>query len=148
MKKETFRAWAIDTNSDEGQRLIGRYWWFEGAPPVIPASLKGCEIALFSTRLQARKCLPDVLGAFPHARVRRIKVSVSFTEEDKMKKCPYCERLNVANARLIEALKEISEGKGRYSMDKLTHAENTIQDMKEIAKQAITKVETGEDNGK
>ena len=84
MNKETFLAWAIDTNSDEGHRLIGRYWWFEGVlPPIIPASLKGCEIALFSTRLQAHKCLPDVLGAFPGARVRRVKVSVSFTGRDR-----------------------------------------------------------------
>jgi len=55
-----------------------------------------------------------------------------------------------ANAHLIsaapdmyEALKEISEGKGRYSMDKLTHASNTIDDMKELALNALLKAEGG-----
>ena len=46
-----------------------------------------------------------------------------------------------ASNDMYEALKEILEGKGRYSMDKLTHAENTIEDMKELAKQAIAKAE-------
>jgi len=35
--------------------------------------------------------------------------------------------------QLEEGLKEIAEGKGRYDMDHLKHAENTIEDMKEIA---------------
>ena len=35
------------------------------------------------------------------------------------------------------ALREISEGKGRYSMDPLEHAGNTIEDMKELAKEAL-----------
>jgi len=54
----------------------------------------------------------------------------------------------LANARLIagapamyEALKEISEGKGRYSLDPLTHASNTIDDMKEVAIKALIKAE-------
>lgn len=33
----------------------------------------------------------------------------------------------------IEGLQEISEGKGRYSLDNFEHARNTIDDMKEIA---------------
>jgi len=55
---------------------------------------------------------------------------------------------NIANACLIaaapamyEALKEISEGKGRYSLDPLTHASNTIDDMKEVAVKALIKAE-------
>ena len=39
----------------------------------------------------------------------------------------------------LEALTEISKGKGRYNMDKLTHASNTIDDMKELAINAIKK---------
>ena len=37
----------------------------------------------------------------------------------------------------IEALKEIAEGKGRYSLDPLTHASNTIEDMKKLATDAL-----------
>jgi hypothetical protein len=42
---------------------------------------------------------------------------------------------------LVETLKEISEGKGRYSTDQLTHANNTIEDMKKLALEAIAVVE-------
>ena len=38
---------------------------------------------------------------------------------------------------LIKALEEIAEGAGPYSRDPLTHAENTIEAMKEIAKNAL-----------
>ena len=38
---------------------------------------------------------------------------------------------------LLEILNEITEGKGRYDMDKLKHASNTIDDMKELAHKAI-----------
>lgn len=41
------------------------------------------------------------------------------------------------NQRLREALQEISEGKGRYDLDRFTHARNTIEDMKEIAVNAL-----------
>lgn len=46
-------------------------------------------------------------------------------------------KLQAENERLKEALKEILEGKGRYSSDKFTHAINTIDDMKTIAKEAL-----------
>ena len=39
--------------------------------------------------------------------------------------------------RLKAALTEISQGKGRYSLDQLEHASNTIEDMKEIADKAL-----------
>lgn len=39
---------------------------------------------------------------------------------------------------LEEALKEIAEGKGRYSQDKLEHASNTIQDMIQLANNVLT----------
>jgi len=38
---------------------------------------------------------------------------------------------------IIEGLKEIAEGKGRYDTDKLKHASNTIEDMITIAKELI-----------
>lgn len=41
---------------------------------------------------------------------------------------------------MIEVLSEISEAKGRYNEDRLTHACNTIQDMQELANNAITKL--------
>lgn len=43
-----------------------------------------------------------------------------------------------------EALKAIAEGKGAYSMDRMTHAENTIRDMVALAKEALAKVEGDE----
>jgi hypothetical protein len=42
---------------------------------------------------------------------------------------------------LLIALREISLGMGRYSLDPLTHASNTIKDMKQLALEAISKVE-------
>lgn len=39
--------------------------------------------------------------------------------------------------RLTQALQEISKAEGRYSRDRLTHAENTIESMKEIALHAL-----------
>ena len=41
------------------------------------------------------------------------------------------------NRRLKTALKEIAKAEGRYSMDKLTHASNTIDNMKKIANDAL-----------
>lgn len=39
--------------------------------------------------------------------------------------------------RLMDALKEISKGMGRFSRDPLTHADNTIEDMKRLANKAL-----------
>ena len=38
---------------------------------------------------------------------------------------------------LEEALRGVAEGKGRFSMDHLEHAQNTIEDMKAIAIDAL-----------
>jgi len=39
--------------------------------------------------------------------------------------------------RLRRALMEIAEGRGRFSTDQLTHASNTVEDMKELAENAL-----------
>ena len=46
-------------------------------------------------------------------------------------------KLMAASKKMLEALIEITEGKGRYSTDRLTHANNTIEDMIQLAKDAI-----------
>ena len=44
--------------------------------------------------------------------------------------------------RMIEPkLKEITEGKGAYSQDRLTHAGNTIRDMKQLANDILKAIE-------
>jgi len=48
-------------------------------------------------------------------------------------RCGWSEELQ----RLREALKEISKGEGAYSLDRLTHAENTIRAMKDLARAAL-----------
>ena len=61
--------------------------------------------------------------------------------------CPSCSDEHIADltARLaaapdmLEALGEIEKGVGAFSMDSLTHAENTIENMKSIATEAIRK---------
>lgn len=39
--------------------------------------------------------------------------------------------------KAIDKLKEITKGKGRYSIDPLTHAGNAIEDMKDLAIEAL-----------
>jgi replication-associated recombination protein RarA len=39
--------------------------------------------------------------------------------------------------KLTTALAEIAEGKGRFALDRLEHASNTIEDMKAIAVAAL-----------
>ena len=46
-------------------------------------------------------------------------------------------KLNAKVAYLMIALIKIQEGRGRFSVDHLKHAENTIEDMKEIARKAL-----------
>ncbi len=42
---------------------------------------------------------------------------------------------------MYESLKEIAEHKGRFSLDPLTHASNTIEDMTDLALKALGKAE-------
>lgn len=48
-------------------------------------------------------------------------------------------RLIAAAPDLLDALREIANGQGAFSTDPLTHASNTIDDMKELARAAIAK---------
>ncbi len=74
--KETFTAWAIDTQSKEGHGLIGRYWWFNHNAPVIPPQFEGCKTAIFKTRELARENLDSVRETFQNARVVKAKVTI------------------------------------------------------------------------
>lgn len=49
----------------------------------------------------------------------------------------YIRRLESRIAKMEHALKEISEGKGRYSLDRLEHCSNTVEDMKLLALKAL-----------
>jgi len=48
-----------------------------------------------------------------------------------------------AASELLEALKQIAKGEGRFSKDPFQHCQNTVEDMREIARLALTKVEGG-----
>ena len=74
---KTYRGWAINTRSEEGHGLIGRYWWFDNQPPKIPVHLHGHITALFKTRRKAREYLYKVRGVFPKARVEHVTVDIS-----------------------------------------------------------------------
>ena len=43
--------------------------------------------------------------------------------------------------QVLEILRQITQGMGRYSRDPLTHASNTIDDMKQLASEAIAIME-------
>lgn len=48
------------------------------------------------------------------------------------------EKLAAERERFADALREISQGAGRYSRDPLTHASNCIEDMKQLASDALS----------
>jgi len=84
MKTEVFSAWSIDTQSDEGHGLIGRYWWISKYGQVATPN-EGCKKALFATRKLAREHLKYIKGtkydgqyhAFPKAKVVHVRVEIS-----------------------------------------------------------------------
>ena len=49
----------------------------------------------------------------------------------------YFTALSADRDALRLALARISEGRGRYSQDQLTHASNTVEDMKALAVEAL-----------
>lgn len=71
-----YYGWAIDTCSDEGHGLIGRYWWFDNSPARIPDHMEGHLTALFTTRKLAREALPKTRRAFPKSRVVKVLVKI------------------------------------------------------------------------
>jgi hypothetical protein len=74
---KTYTGWAIDTQSEEGLGLIGRFWWFGLTPPNIPKNMRGHRISLFETRREARENLPSVKRAYPRAIVIKVDISIS-----------------------------------------------------------------------
>ncbi len=56
------------------------------------------------------------------------------------------EQVKAENEKLREALIQIAKGEGRFSRDPLTHASNTIEDMKALADTAL--LEKGKKEGK
>lgn len=79
----------------------------------------GLELDFFGTL--------DELEAYERSRVREVL------------------RLKRINTALLKALKEIAKGEGAFSTDQLTFANNAIENMKEIACDAIA--EAKETNG-
>lgn len=49
-----------------------------------------------------------------------------------------CGELRERVERCEEALREVVKGEGRFSLDPLTHASNTIEDMRDIARRALS----------
>lgn len=70
-----YYGWAIDTRSEEGHNLIGRYWWF-GNKRIIPIHMEGHKTALFCTRREAREALPRTRMAFPKSKVIKVEVTI------------------------------------------------------------------------
>ena len=71
-------SWAIYSDYHEDSGLIGIYWWARRklSKQGVPEWHAGCPYALFQTRAQARKRLPDIKGTFPKARVVKVSLLV------------------------------------------------------------------------
>ncbi len=83
------------------------------------------------------KCLTAELDALARERDEILTVNARYVA---------IEREYIAERdALREALKEIARGEGAFSRDHLKHAENCIENMKVIAKQALVQSERGTD---
>jgi hypothetical protein len=81
MKTVTFYAWAIDTGSEEGHNLLGRYYFGVPIPPHMEGCMEGCWVALFKTRKEARiEVAKAKEGYNPWAKIRPVKVKVTIEE--------------------------------------------------------------------
>jgi len=76
--KSTIKAWAIRTDDPGNDNFIGIYW-FTGEVPVWQ---EGCRIALWTTRKNAEKYLPDVRQGYPEATIKRVNVTVEEYEKE------------------------------------------------------------------
>ena len=68
--------------------------------------------------------------------VTRSQALLSTGQEDKISYCP----LHASAGQMREALVQIAKGKGRFSRDHHEHAENTIEDMKALALNALAAI--------
>lgn len=78
----------------------------------------------------------EVAGSLTIA-LEAAQVEAEHWESNCAKAVSEIEAVQAASTRLAEVMKEIAEGKGPYSRHPLTHAENVIESMKELANDAL-----------
>lgn len=76
------------------------------------------------------------VNSFNGIAIADCSMSQMITKEEKEANA----KLIALAPKMLEALKEIAEGKGRYDTDKLKHASNTIEDMIKLATDAISTI--------
>lgn len=104
--------------------------------PVIPAKADGAaKVDALERAAHVEVTCPEVdyLEAIETSKAARADLLAHNTAKDAE-----IARLRAANAGLLAALEEIAKGKGEFSRDQLIHASNTINAMKELARDAIT----------
>ena len=98
----------------------------------------------------------DLAVRYPHNRLKELEVNMAALRADNERlrdgtlandfrlcreelncQARIIEQLRADKERLRGSLSEISEGKGAFSTDQLTHAANTIRDMKALAVEAL-----------
>ena len=81
---DKFIAWGVDSCSDDGHSLLGRYWCFDNSHQTIPPHLEGCKVALYKTRQLAKEGAESARGGSmaysPFPKARAIKVEVTIKE--------------------------------------------------------------------